>query len=66
MLPFSLSLSLSLSLSFFLSLSFPLSLYFERFNDKVHLILDEEVSMATSSVGKHQFDYLFLVWQSGV
>ena len=33
---------------------------FERFNDKVRLASDEEVS-----IGKHQFEYLFLVWQSG-
>ena len=36
------------------------SLNFERFNDKVRLVSDDEVS-----VGKHQFEYLFLVWQSG-
>ena len=40
--------------------TFSLPLNFERFNDKVRLVSDDEVS-----VGKHQFEYLFLVWQSG-
>ena len=55
-------LTLMRCVKYYLSTSSPLPppLNFERFNDKVRLVSDDEVS-----VGKHQFEYLFLVWQSG-